>query len=57
MIDASDFDRFVDERGYTPDEIPQAFADWLAEKTGDRVIGASTEGMVDSSHTSNTSHT
>jgi hypothetical protein len=39
MSDFSEFDRFFDEHGYKDGEEPQAFADWLARKTGDRVSG------------------
>lgn len=35
----SEFDRFFYEHGYKEGEEPQAFADWLSGKTGDRVSG------------------
>jgi len=40
------FDVFFEENNYEPGDEPQAFADWLASQTGDRVVGMSTEGVV-----------
>jgi hypothetical protein len=37
--DFSEFDRFFDEEGYQVGEEPEAFAAWLAGKTGHRVSG------------------
>lgn len=34
-----EFDQFFAERGYSPGEEPQAFADWLANKSGRRIAG------------------
>lgn len=42
-----DFDRFVEENGYRPGEVPQAFADWLVSLTGEKVVGLSVEGAVE----------
>jgi hypothetical protein len=39
MADLSDFDRYVEEHDVAPDEIGEAFADWLAQQTGQPVIG------------------
>lgn len=46
MNDFAEFDRFMEEGGYAQDEAPQAFADWLAGKTRQRVVGISEEGAV-----------
>jgi hypothetical protein len=39
----ADFDRFVEEKGYKGSELPEAFAAWLANKTGKRVTGIATD--------------
>lgn len=46
MTDYSDFDRYMAERGLGIEDAPQAFADWLTEKTGEPVVGMSAEGVV-----------
>lgn len=38
-----DFDRFMEERGYTQKQAPEAFAQWLANKTDERVTGVATD--------------
>jgi hypothetical protein len=35
----SDFDRYCLEHGIAPDEVPEAFADWLAHVSGQPIIG------------------
>jgi len=47
MIDMREFDRWAEEHGYSTEESPQAFADYLASKTGDRVVGISEDGAVE----------
>jgi hypothetical protein len=37
------FDRFMEDRGYTQDQAPEAFAQWLANETGGRVTGVATD--------------
>ncbi len=37
--DYSEFDRFAEANGYTREQAPEAFAAWLASKTGKRVSG------------------
>lgn len=34
-----EFDRYFDDNGYAPGQEPEAFAAWLASKTGERVSG------------------
>lgn len=43
----SDFDRFFEENGYKDGEEPQAFADFLALKTGKKIVGLSKHGAVE----------
>lgn len=50
MVNVSTFDKFFEENDYKDGEEAQAFADWLASKTGSRVIGISEDGVVDSEH-------
>jgi hypothetical protein len=38
-ISLEDFDRFVEENDIHPDDVPAAFADWLAHQTGEVVVG------------------
>lgn len=45
--DFTEFDRFFEEGGYKDGEEPQAFADWLAGKTGEKVVGLSEDGAVE----------
>lgn len=45
-MDFTEFDRFFDDGGYQDGDEPQAFADWLAGKTGSRVVGLSEDGAV-----------
>lgn len=42
-IDLSDFDRFFATQGYKRGEEPQAFAAWLASRTGKPVDGIATD--------------
>lgn len=42
-----EFDRFFEDGGYEDGQQPQAFADWLASKTGEKVVGLSSEGAVE----------
>lgn len=48
MDDWSAFDRWAEEHGYGEGDAAQAFADWLASLTGERVVGVSEEGVVES---------
>jgi hypothetical protein len=41
------FDIFFDEHGYKDGDEPQAFADWLASQTGEKVVGISEDGAVE----------
>jgi hypothetical protein len=45
--DLTHFDRFFEQGGYEDGEEPQAFADWLAGKTGKKVVGLSEDGAVE----------
>ena len=36
-----EFDRWAAERGIPPDDLPDAFAQWLANQTGAPVVGRS----------------
>jgi hypothetical protein len=38
-----DFDRFFEENGYVTGQEPEAFAAWLASKTGKPVDGIATD--------------
>lgn len=42
-IDLSDFDRFFATQGYKRGEEPEAFAAWLASRTGKPVDGIATD--------------
>jgi hypothetical protein len=37
-VSFEDFDRFVEENDIHPDDVPAAFADWLAQQTGEIVV-------------------
>lgn len=37
------FDAFMEERGYSQDEAPEAFAQWLANESGEPVSGIATD--------------
>jgi hypothetical protein len=40
-VSLADFDRFIEEQGdVDPSDVPTLFADWLAQQTGEVVIGA-----------------
>lgn len=41
--DFTEFDDFCEERGYRRDQAPEAFAAWLASKTGKPVDGFATD--------------
>lgn len=47
MSERHPFDVFFEENGYKDGDEPQAFADWLASLTGEKVVGISTEGAVE----------
>jgi hypothetical protein len=38
-VDFSDFDRYVAEHNVPPEDYGEAFADWLAQETGEPIIG------------------
>lgn len=42
----ADFDRFFEEGDYKDGDEPQAFADYLASKTGTMIVGLSEDGAV-----------
>lgn len=41
-MSAADFDAWLQE--HPSDDVPGAFADWLAQQTGDTVIGLQVDG-------------
>lgn len=47
------FDVFFDEHGYQDGDEPQAFADWLASLTDEKIVGIATDfsGAVESKST------
>lgn len=45
--DFTEFDRFFEAGGYEKGQEPQAFADWLARKTGEKIVGLSEDGAVE----------
>jgi hypothetical protein len=44
-VSLADFDRFVEKQGddFEPGDLPALFAEWLAQHTGDVVIGGPVE--------------
>ena len=38
-MSAADFDRYCEEHGIAEEDVPAAFAEWLAERTGRVVVG------------------
>lgn len=46
-MDFTEFDRFFEAGDYVDGDEPQAFADWLAGKTGQKVVGLSEDGAVE----------
>lgn len=44
MVSFEDFDRYVEERGIADEDLPQAFAQWLAAISGETIIGERVSG-------------
>lgn len=44
---ATSFDEFFEQNGYADGDEPQAFADFLAGRTGKKVVGLSEDGAVE----------
>jgi hypothetical protein len=47
MTEFSGFDRYCQEHNVTPEDAPEAFAQWLADASGQAIIG----GPVDEAPT------
>lgn len=43
MSDFAEFDAFFEEGGYEDGQEPEAFAEWLADKTGRRITGVAVD--------------
>ena len=44
MVSLEDFDRYVEEHGIVEKDLPQAFAQWLANLAGHPIIGEPADG-------------
>ena len=43
MVSFADFDRYVVEHGIPGEELPAAFAQWLANVSGETIVGGPTD--------------